>query len=85
MCIRDSLYTGDKKFLKETAYPVMKECALFLLSHMVYNNGGRITIGKCTDIERLGPAVENAFLMYRSARFEEINRTFEEFGSFRRI
>lgn len=40
----------------------MKECALFLLSHMVYNNGGRITIGKCTDIERLGPAVENAFL-----------------------
>ena len=56
------LYTGDKKFLKETAYPVMKECALFLLSHMVYNHGGRITIGKCTDIERLGPAVENAFL-----------------------
>ena len=40
----------------------MKECALFLLSHMVYNHGGRITIGKCTDIERLGPAVENAFL-----------------------
>lgn len=59
---RQYLYTGDKKFLEKTAYPVMKECALFLLSHMVYKNGGRITIGKCTDIERLGPAVENAFL-----------------------
>ena len=56
------LYTGDKEFLEETAYPVMKECALFLLSHMVYKNADKITIGKCTDIERLGPAVENAFL-----------------------
>lgn len=59
---RQYLYTGDKKFLEKTAYPVMKECALFLLSHMVCKNGGRTTIGKCTDIERLGPAVENAFL-----------------------
>lgn len=61
-CWKHYVYTGDKKYLKETGYPVMRECALYLLSHHVYENNGRITIGKCTDIERLGAARENPFL-----------------------
>lgn len=56
------LYTGDKKYLEEIAYPVMRECAAFYLSHMVYETPERTFIGKCTDIERLGPAVENPFM-----------------------
>lgn len=32
-------YTLDKKFLKETAYPIMKECAKFYLSLLVKRNG----------------------------------------------
>ncbi|MBE6412154.1 MAG: hypothetical protein E7036_06340 [Opitutales bacterium] len=56
------LFTGDKKYLEEIAYPVMRECAAFYLSHMVYETPERTFIGKCTDIERLGPAVENPFM-----------------------
>lgn len=59
---RNYLWSGDPVFLKEKAYPVMRECALYLLTHCVYEHDGRMTFGKCTDIERLGPAVENPFL-----------------------
>ena len=59
---RNYLWSGDLEFLRETAYPVMRESALYLLTHFVYERDGRFTIGKCTDIERLGPAVENPFL-----------------------
>ncbi|MFO7937159.1 MAG: hypothetical protein R6V06_06095 [Kiritimatiellia bacterium] len=57
------LYTDDMAYLKKTAYPVMKECARFYLSHMVYDwpDGGKV-IGKCTDLERLGPAKFNPFM-----------------------
>ncbi len=56
------LFTGDKEFLSETAYPVIRECAAFFYSHMLQKSGDKLIIGKCTDIERLGPAVENPFL-----------------------
>ncbi len=56
------LYTGDKKYLKEVAYPVIIECALFYYTHMLQKDGDRLVIGKCTDIERLGPARGNPFI-----------------------
>jgi len=59
---RNYLWSRDLAFLRETAYPVIRESALWLLTHHVYERDGRFTVGKCTDIERLGPAVENPFL-----------------------
>ena len=57
------LYTGDVAYLNSTAYPVIKECALFYMTHMIYNNpDGSLFIGKCTDLERLGPAKQNPFM-----------------------
>lgn len=56
-------YTGDKQFLKEKGYPVIKACALFYLNHMLYEiNGGKLIVGKCTDLERLGSSVQNAYM-----------------------
>lgn len=57
------LYTGDLEYLKITSYPVIKECAAFYVNYMIYDapDGGLI-IGKCTDLERLGPAKINPFL-----------------------
>ena len=40
---------------------------------------------KNADIQIRGSITGNSTILYRIARFEEINRTFEEFGSFRRI
>ena len=59
---RNYLWSGDLTFLREMAYPVIRESALWLLTHHVYERDGRFTVGKVTDIERLGPAVENPFL-----------------------
>ena len=36
------LYTGDEKFLKERAYPFMKESALFYEDFMVYGENGKL-------------------------------------------
>lgn len=56
-------FSGDKGFLKKTAYPVIKSCAMFYINHMLYEtkNGGLI-VGKCTDLERLGSSVENPYM-----------------------
>ncbi len=59
---RNYLWSGDKEFLRDIAYPVIRESALYLLTHHTYERDGKFMIGKCTDIERLGPAVENPFL-----------------------
>ncbi len=57
------LYNGDLNYLKSTGYPVIKECARFFVTHMVYERpDGSMIIGKCTDLERIGPAVENPFM-----------------------
>jgi hypothetical protein len=56
-------YTEDAKYLEKTGYPVIKECARFFLSHMVYEApDGGMFIGKCTDLERLGSAKINPFM-----------------------
>lgn len=61
-------YTSDKKYLEEVSYPVLKECATFYARQMVYDlKDGRTVIGKCCDLERLPPALENAFLTTASA------------------
>ena len=57
------LYTDDADYLKNTGYPVIKECARFFLANMVYEApDGGMFIGKCTDLERLGPARQNPFM-----------------------
>ena len=57
------LYTNDTDYLKNTGYPVIKECARFFLANMVYETpDGGMFIGKCTDLERLGPARQNPFM-----------------------
>ena len=56
------LYTCDKEYLRNVAFPVMKECSRFFMRHMCYEHpDGSITFGKTTDLERLGGAVENPF------------------------
>ena len=56
-------YSNDKVFLEKTAYPVLKGCADFFVAQMIYElKDGRTVIGKCCDLERLPPALENAFL-----------------------
>ncbi len=56
-------FTGDEHFLSETAFPVIKACAAFYLDHMIYPMGDdKAIVGKCTDLERLGAAHENAYM-----------------------
>lgn len=57
------LFTADNEYLKNTGYPVIRECARFYYSHMLYrNNDGTMYIGKCTDLERLGPDRQNPYM-----------------------
>ncbi|MFA6561328.1 MAG: glycosyl hydrolase family 65 protein [Verrucomicrobiia bacterium] len=57
------LYADDAAYLKNTGYPVIKECARFFLANMIYEApDGGMFIGKCTDLERLGPARQNPFM-----------------------
>ena len=56
-------YSGDLDFLRTKGYLVIARCAEFYRTQTLYNMGdGRIIVGKCTDLERLGPARENAFM-----------------------
>ncbi len=56
-------YHPDEGFLKETVYPMIKACARFYLDYMIYPVGeNKAIIGKCTDLERLGAAHENAYM-----------------------
>lgn len=56
------LYTNDLAYLKEVAFPVMKECARFFLLHeCVEHPDGSMTIAAVTDLERLGPVKKNPF------------------------
>ena len=53
----------DPDYTKNIAYPVMRGCAEFFRLHQVYHIPGRgYIIGKCTDLERLGPGRENPFM-----------------------
>lgn len=56
-------FTGDKQFLRDKGYPVIKACASFYINHMLYEvSDGRLIVGKCTDLERLGSSVANAYM-----------------------
>lgn len=55
-------YTGDREYLAATGYPVIRGCAEFFRIQAVTRAGGRATITKCCDLERLGAARENPFL-----------------------
>ena len=56
-------FSGDHEFLRDKAYPVISGAAEFYRTQMLYEMGdGRLIVGKCTDLERLGPARENAFM-----------------------
>ena len=55
--------TGDREFLADTGYPVISRCADFYRSQSLYQTGeDRLVVGKCTDLERLGAARENAYM-----------------------
>ena len=55
-------YSGDTEFLEE-CYPMIRACAKFYTLNMLYHDtSGKVYLGKCTDLERLGPSVENAFM-----------------------
>lgn len=57
------LYDGDLGYLRRTGYPVLLECARYYRANCVYDApDGSAFIGKCTDLERLGPAVERPFM-----------------------
>jgi alpha-L-fucosidase 2 len=51
------LYGGDKQFLRETAYPIMKEAAAFLLDFLVEDEHRRLVTNPSTSPENsfLGP------------------------------
>lgn len=64
------LYSGDRDYLKTTGYPVIKECATFFVEQMIYEDSdGSLFFGKCTDLERLGPARRNPFMTSCGAIF----------------
>ena len=45
------LYSGDRDFLRETAYPIMKEAAAFLLDFLVEDEQGRLVTNPSTSPE----------------------------------
>lgn len=56
-------FTNDTDFLKECVYPVIKASSVFYMYNMIYKtDGGRVIVGKCTDLERLGSYRENAYM-----------------------
>ncbi len=63
-------YTNDKKYLKDVSYPVLKSSATFFQKQMVYKLAdGRTIIGRCCDLERLPPSLENPMLTTTGAMF----------------
>lgn len=54
-------YTQDREFLQD-CYRMIRACAKFFTLHMLYRDGDRLILGKCTDLERLGSSVENPFM-----------------------
>ena len=61
------LHSGDTEYLREKLYPVIKACAGFYHFNMVYRLKDKTVIGHCTDLERLGPSIMNAYMTTCSA------------------
>ena len=56
-------YSCDKELLREKIMPVMVGCAnYFKTLHLYTDANGDVFVGKCTDLERMGPGVERAFM-----------------------
>ena len=56
-------YTGDRAYLAEKGYDVIRECALFFRKLQVHDlPDGTSFMAKCTDLERLGTGHERAFM-----------------------
>lgn len=56
-------FSMDWEFLKEKAYPVIKACAEFYERQSVWKRSdNEFIVGKCADLERLGPGRENAYM-----------------------
>ena len=47
-------YTGDRKFLHETAYPVLRECARFLVAYLTEEADGRLHLFPTVSPEHWG-------------------------------
>ncbi|MBQ2708729.1 MAG: hypothetical protein IJF67_10725 [Clostridia bacterium] len=55
-------FTNDRAFLARV-FPMISACAEFFRLHCIYRvEGGKTIVGKCTDLERLGSAVENPYM-----------------------
>ena len=65
------LHSGDLEYLRIKLYPVIRACAGYYHFNMVYrlNDNGqcKTVIGHCTDLERLGPSIMNAYMTTCSA------------------
>lgn len=89
------LYERDRGWFEKKGYPVLLECARFYLNNWVYeDSNGEAYIGKCCDLERLGPSRERPFMTtcgviytFRSAAeaCELLGRNREETEAFRRM
>lgn len=56
-------YADDLAYLKAKGYPVLRECAAFFRELQVIDlPDGTSFVQKCTDLERLGPGRERAFM-----------------------
>lgn len=63
-------FTNDLEYLRNTAYPILLESSRFFKFHQLYTHpDGSVTFGKCTDLERLGPGIENPFFSSCGAIF----------------
>ena len=61
-------YSGDIGYLRKTGYQIVYECARFFRNNWVHEeDGGSARIGRCTDLERLGPSRDKGFLTTCSA------------------
>lgn len=61
-------YSGDVEYLEKIGYPVILECARFYRNNWMIEEGNNSArIGRCTDVERLGPSRDRAFLTTCSA------------------
>lgn len=55
-------YTGNRAFLEE-CYRMIRACASFYTTHSIYRGeNDTYYVGRCTDLERMGPSVLNPFM-----------------------
>lgn len=54
--------TRDESALRERVYPIVLECARYYARNWIYEDADGKYVGKCTDLERLGPARDHAFM-----------------------